>query len=408
MISTIGFCLCDWETHDMLFVSLGTPGHRGSAAQFLGGHRRSFDMPLPLSSRRDATLPLRAFTLIELLVVVAIIALLVSILLPSLKNARISAKQVQNFMNLKQFGTSTQSYSSDFQDRIWAFSWRAANLGQQRNFRSQYADLNSPTDDIQAAHFQAVDIIRRRAQPQWGGANGSAFPTQGAWIPHVYYSHLVLMDYLAARLPEPMIHSPFDRVRAIWREDIIPNPQAAADRHIASIATPVRYRWLYSSSYETSVSSYSPHKFTTDGGSLRQFNGEFGVYTYNPGTQGRYRLGLRKLGDVAFPAAKAHMHESADRTQRNEVVFLHRAAKVALVAYDGNVRVVNATDMNQGGHLTASNTISREPITYPAAGTPVVGFPPSPSGQPFTEPARLRWTVGGIKGADFGVAEPFR
>ncbi len=358
--------------------------------------------------RANARLSRSGFTLIELLVVIAIIALLTAILLPSLKNARISAKQIQNMYNLKSFGTSTQSYSADFQDRIWAFTWRAANLGQARNFRSQYADLNTPTDDVQAAHFQAVDIIRRRAQPQWGGANGSAFPTQGAWIPHVYYSHLVMIDYLAARLPEPMIHSPFDKVRGIWRDEVHPNPQLAADRLISTIATPMRYRWLYSSSYETSPSSYTPHRFTNDGGSLRQFNGEFGVYTYNPGANGRYRLGNRKVGDIAFPSQKSHMHESVDRTGKHELIFLHRAAKVSLVAYDGNVRVVNSNEFNQGGHLTATPAISREPITYNAAGTPQVGFPQTPTNQNIVEPARLRWTVGGLKGADFGVQEPFR
>ncbi len=53
----------------------------------------------------------RAFTLIELLVVVAIIALLVAVLLPSLKKARDNAKVVACRANLHDFGLSLQQYA---------------------------------------------------------------------------------------------------------------------------------------------------------------------------------------------------------------------------------------------------------------------------------------------------------
>ncbi len=56
---------------------------------------------------------LRGFTLIELLVVVSIIALLISILLPSLKKAREQAKAAAGLANLKGIGTSSVTYSTD-------------------------------------------------------------------------------------------------------------------------------------------------------------------------------------------------------------------------------------------------------------------------------------------------------
>ena len=52
-----------------------------------------------------------AFTLIELLVVVAIIALLVSILLPSLQGAREQAKKALCLSNMKQVGLGSHSYA---------------------------------------------------------------------------------------------------------------------------------------------------------------------------------------------------------------------------------------------------------------------------------------------------------
>ena len=69
----------------------------------------------------------RAFTLIELLVVVAIIALLISILLPSLSRARAVARMVKCQAVLKQFGNASHMYANEQSD--WFVSHRMNDFG---------------------------------------------------------------------------------------------------------------------------------------------------------------------------------------------------------------------------------------------------------------------------------------
>lgn len=66
--------------------------------------------PPPFSARRDTT---RAFTLVELLVVIGIIALLISILLPSLNRVRAKAQEVKCLSNVRQIGVGMAFYLDD-------------------------------------------------------------------------------------------------------------------------------------------------------------------------------------------------------------------------------------------------------------------------------------------------------
>jgi prepilin-type N-terminal cleavage/methylation domain-containing protein/prepilin-type processing-associated H-X9-DG protein len=69
--------------------------------------------------RQNPFLPLvRAFTLIELLVVISIIAMLMSILLPSLTRAREAGKRVACLSNMRQLTFAWYFYANDHDDKL--------------------------------------------------------------------------------------------------------------------------------------------------------------------------------------------------------------------------------------------------------------------------------------------------
>src|SRR5262249_7416787 len=149
------------------------------------------------------------------------------------------------------------------------------------------------------ADNQAVYIIRKR-----GDRTAAEVGPVTGWIPHVYYSHLALMDYLAARLPEPMVVCPEDYwrkkwqdVRAYQRRQVPPNQVEAVGRGACA---------PYISSYETAPCAFDDGVV---GRRVEQASPSYCQFM----VPGNASLHGRKLADVATPGNKVMLIESFDR-----------------------------------------------------------------------------------------------
>jgi len=343
------------------------------------------------------------FTLIELLVVIAIIALLISLLLPALGEARKAAKLAKSMSNLHQNGVSTHSYTTDFQDKLWTFTWRvtANGTGAPRiNYTTTYPDLLNPNSDNQAALFQMSDIIRRRGdRPDMPNFNGLNL------FPYLTYSHLVLIDYMAFELPNLVTINPDDKDRNKWALDPhgfdqgLYSPSFANNGAGGPVTVPNDRRHPYGASYRIVPAAVD---LNPPGTRLSPVPGNSGLTTL----PGNCKLGGRKLSDISYPSQKVHMYDTLGRhfgkfSWAQACCF--ETCRQPLGLFDASAAVRSNRDVNQG---CVNPNDPTEPITTHLSLTYVPSpiDPPAPPAGTYGTGYYV-WTRSGMKGVDIKGGE---
>ncbi len=350
--------------------------------------------------RRGAVASRFGFTLIELLVVIAVIALLIGILLPALGQARKTGRLSICLSNMKQTGVATASYAADYFDRLWAFTVPPGPISASL---LTYADTRAQAlggNDLEAASAQAVDIVRRR-----GGRDESNFPTISSWIPNILYSHLVLQDYLAQRLPERMVICPDDANRLRWSSDpfafdrgeLQPQPTGEGSQ-----------RWPYGSTYETVYCAFSPDRSDNERGVTQAGSHRFYYLTGN-GPEGNF--GRRRISEVTFPAQKVHQYDSQVRHfGKAQFYYAYSDARSPMLFFDASVRVILTGPPDPSGYDVGANPgwdPSRPVTPFPM----LIRYEPSTwespirGGTEFIAPGYQKWTRMGLRGVDVGGRE---
>lgn len=280
--------------------------------------------------------------------------------------------------NLRWFGATTGSYANDNMDRYWSFTWR----GDVTN-DTPYPDLRGPTgNDLQAAANQAVHILRSR-----GGRLD--IPVITGWIPHLFYSHLVLADYANMELPLRQAVSPGDRSRILWSGDpqgfdqcrFTPSPPCGDS---------TSKRWPYSSSYE-----YGPVFYSSDSGAtaISQATGHNQYFV--PGGPGV--LVARTVPQTRHPSQKAMMWDTYQWYHGTRIAYFPYAeARVPVLRADGSVQVHSGAQVNLGWQPTNPTVPFPTSMTY----SPNAWDPPVPAGSTVSVPGRMRWTRQGQAGRD--------
>jgi prepilin-type N-terminal cleavage/methylation domain-containing protein len=161
---------------------------------------------VPVGRNRAAVRPRRGrgFTLIELLVVVAIIALLISILLPSLVRAREQARLTICKANSKQISTSMACYQTEYKGFVPVMFNSSANGADNLG-----GTIENQRRTKSPARCQLLSVAFRAYSQATRGLSGT-------FDPEIRWTDSVIFNYVKTIMP-PFYACPFERNGGTYR-----------------------------------------------------------------------------------------------------------------------------------------------------------------------------------------------
>ncbi|MCM8537728.1 MAG: hypothetical protein NE334_17435, partial [Lentisphaeraceae bacterium] len=138
---------------------------------------------------------IKKFTLIELLVVVGMIAILVSILIPSIRNSRAKVRQVTCMTNLQQIAQGTIIFATDHNGEFPAYKanssswpWGFSDWGiENTNFYSKYLNVKD-------VYFCAQDLDNSNQSEAVKCYPNFPSKASGAWRVNISYNYFFGRD----------------------------------------------------------------------------------------------------------------------------------------------------------------------------------------------------------------------